>query len=727
MNSLANLHSVVDDHGDSTPWPSDQGWDPPVASICTGSLSESRLHFHHSVTPRQEWDWSEGQMILAPHYGTEDDELDCKSGVLHAETMGGSGATGLGLRQYSTGLVSAAAGIVTPLIGGGGGAAVPSSWPGLLNAVPLRQQQIGLESSGGGSCYSPSALVYGGGLGAGGHGGNNTGLGSYYSNTHQNHMLDMEQRRMHDILKRGMYSNGGDLGSSRLGLNLGGRTYFSTEDMSARFQLGAGKRFRPNSPSLHVPLCQAEGCKADLSIAKHYHRRHKVCEYHSKASTVNISGNTQRFCQQCSRFHGLMEFDEGKRSCRKRLADHNRRRRKPQPAPALPAADSATPTAQGASSGDNPTSKQHDDEMQDSKPVARCQSGQQGGQQSKEGMAVNKTASSSSTEQPTTSLLSPMTLAPSVSLTLQNGGSRSDLQSNHSGNMPVCSNDQNHEKEAAYINERHSLAPYLLNGPSLSLSSNTVGSAGASVGGDSAPSTNHQSPVHAPVHAPPTFNEVELSVPWLRGHHVSSSSRVGLVQESLGKLSTCHQAEEGSIVYNNTNTSSRRNTTGQYFNEHGRLLAEHMQNMQSQVRNTAGTDHHHVMKRENWLLEGAVAHEEQTVLSLLETATSNGSTKKESHAEYNRQIGGVPTMNADHPHPHLEETHQSAGARHPLDFLQQHHHHHSHGGLHLGSASPSDMDHEASDAAHSLHCMQVLRPLNESLYTTADFMKDGFV
>ena len=32
-----------------------------------------------------------------------------------------------------------------------------------------------------------------------------------------------------------------------------------------------------------------------------------------------------------SRFHSLGEFDEGKRSCRKRLADHNRRRRKPQP------------------------------------------------------------------------------------------------------------------------------------------------------------------------------------------------------------------------------------------------------------------------------------------------------------------------------------------------------------------------------------------------------------
>ncbi|CAA6659947.1 unnamed protein product [Spirodela intermedia] len=46
---------------------------------------------------------------------------------------------------------------------------------------------------------------------------------------------------------------------------------------------------------------------------------------------VMVNGLEQRFCQQCSRFHMLAEFDEGKRSCRKRLDGHNRRRRKPQP------------------------------------------------------------------------------------------------------------------------------------------------------------------------------------------------------------------------------------------------------------------------------------------------------------------------------------------------------------------------------------------------------------
>ncbi|CAN4078910.1 unnamed protein product [Withania somnifera] len=74
--------------------------------------------------------------------------------------------------------------------------------------------------------------------------------------------------------------------------------------------------------------CQVEQCTADMADAKPYHRRHKVCEFHSKSPIVLISGLQQRFCQQCSRFHLLAEFDEAKRSCRRRLAGHNERRRK---------------------------------------------------------------------------------------------------------------------------------------------------------------------------------------------------------------------------------------------------------------------------------------------------------------------------------------------------------------------------------------------------------------
>nr|AOF41339.1 squamosa promoter-binding protein 20 [Populus tomentosa] len=76
------------------------------------------------------------------------------------------------------------------------------------------------------------------------------------------------------------------------------------------------------------PSCQVEKCGANLTDAKRYHRRHKVCEVHAKSPAVVVAGIRQRFCQQCSRFHELAEFDETKRSCRRRLAGHNERRRK---------------------------------------------------------------------------------------------------------------------------------------------------------------------------------------------------------------------------------------------------------------------------------------------------------------------------------------------------------------------------------------------------------------
>ncbi|KAL5780952.1 hypothetical protein ACOSQ2_011689 [Xanthoceras sorbifolium] len=113
----------------------------------------------------------------------------------------------------------------------------------------------------------------------------------------------------------------------RLDLNLGGGLNSVEEPVSR-----PGKRVRSGSPgSTSYPMCQVDNCKEDLSNAKDYHRRHKVCEVHSKSTKALVGKQMQRFCQQCSRFHPLSEFDEGKRSCRRRLAGHNRRRRKTQP------------------------------------------------------------------------------------------------------------------------------------------------------------------------------------------------------------------------------------------------------------------------------------------------------------------------------------------------------------------------------------------------------------
>ncbi|KAE8692537.1 Detected protein of unknown function [Hibiscus syriacus] len=94
---------------------------------------------------------------------------------------------------------------------------------------------------------------------------------------------------------------------------------------------GSGRKGRASGmlQGAQPPRCQVEGCKVDLSDAKAYYSRHKVCCMHSKSSKVLVAGLEQRFCQQCSRFHQLSEFDKGKRSCRRRLAGHNERRRKP--------------------------------------------------------------------------------------------------------------------------------------------------------------------------------------------------------------------------------------------------------------------------------------------------------------------------------------------------------------------------------------------------------------
>ncbi|GMP76814.1 hypothetical protein CsSME_00033330 [Camellia sinensis var. sinensis] len=74
--------------------------------------------------------------------------------------------------------------------------------------------------------------------------------------------------------------------------------------------------------------CQVVGCEADISELKGYHKRHRVCLQCANASDVGIDGQTKRYCQQCGKFHILSDFDEGKRSCRRKLERHNNRRRR---------------------------------------------------------------------------------------------------------------------------------------------------------------------------------------------------------------------------------------------------------------------------------------------------------------------------------------------------------------------------------------------------------------
>lgn len=96
-------------------------------------------------------------------------------------------------------------------------------------------------------------------------------------------------------------------------ITLGNRHVYGGDGGSGYFSEGNDKRARgghggaggggsvKTAAFAVVPRCQVEGCHVALVNAKEYHRRHRVCDMHSKAPKVVVLGLEQRFCQQCSR------------------------------------------------------------------------------------------------------------------------------------------------------------------------------------------------------------------------------------------------------------------------------------------------------------------------------------------------------------------------------------------------------------------------------------------
>ncbi|RWW13911.1 hypothetical protein BHE74_00051944 [Ensete ventricosum] len=70
---------------------------------------------------------------------------------------------------------------------------------------------------------------------------------------------------------------------------------------STNLSTGLIKKSKVLQQHMQSSYCQVEGCNVDLTSAKDYHRKHKVCECHSKSSKVIVAGQERRFCQQCSR------------------------------------------------------------------------------------------------------------------------------------------------------------------------------------------------------------------------------------------------------------------------------------------------------------------------------------------------------------------------------------------------------------------------------------------
>lgn len=88
----------------------------------------------------------------------------------------------------------------------------------------------------------------------------------------------------------------------QLGLGLGKRTYFEGDKKGEKKAKEGGGAGTGGGGHVQATRCQVEGCGMDLSSAKDYHRKHRVCESHSKCPRVIVAGQERRFCQQCSRY-----------------------------------------------------------------------------------------------------------------------------------------------------------------------------------------------------------------------------------------------------------------------------------------------------------------------------------------------------------------------------------------------------------------------------------------
>ena len=114
---------------------------------------------------------------------------------------------------------------------------------------------------------------------------------------------ELEKRRR-DVIAEGEGEGLNDEGGS-LSLNLGGQGYplmLEEEEKSGKKTKVIGTNTTTTTTTTsNRAVCQVQDCRADLSNAKDYHRRHKVCDVHSKATMALVGNVMQRFCQQCSR------------------------------------------------------------------------------------------------------------------------------------------------------------------------------------------------------------------------------------------------------------------------------------------------------------------------------------------------------------------------------------------------------------------------------------------
>lgn len=89
------------------------------------------------------------------------------------------------------------------------------------------------------------------------------------------------------------------------------------------------KRRRSRGYGASGPIrCKVIGCPSDLRQSPRTHLRFRLCGNHIRSPVVLVDGTPSRFCQQCSRFHVVEEFEGTNRTCRMMLAKNRVRQRK---------------------------------------------------------------------------------------------------------------------------------------------------------------------------------------------------------------------------------------------------------------------------------------------------------------------------------------------------------------------------------------------------------------
>ena len=135
----------------------------------------------------------------------------------------------------------------------------------------------------------------------------NTGLSKSWSSSYSDEInlendkgkRELEKRRRVVVVED---QDLNDEAAGSLNLKLGGQVYPIIETEMEKWEEGkSGKKSKVVASTSHRAVCQVEDCPADLTTAKDYHRRHKVCDMHSKVSRALVGKVMQRFCQQCSR------------------------------------------------------------------------------------------------------------------------------------------------------------------------------------------------------------------------------------------------------------------------------------------------------------------------------------------------------------------------------------------------------------------------------------------